>query len=119
MVFAPLASQHLTWPSSVLSCSALCPTNQPQGARYYGGNENIDKIENLCKARALAAFHLDPAHWGVNVQPYSGRWVLGRLLRAPRRRPTAAVAPPTCRCLPPAICPQHAAPPTLLCTPPC
>ena len=23
------------------------------GARYYGGNEYIDKIENLCKERAL------------------------------------------------------------------
>ena len=47
-----------------------------QGARYYGGNENIDKIENLCKARALAAFHLNPQEWGVNVQPYSGRCAL-------------------------------------------
>ena len=29
-------------------------------------------MENLCRARALAAFRLDPAAWGVNVQPYSG-----------------------------------------------
>ncbi|RCV18496.1 hypothetical protein SETIT_3G305500v2 [Setaria italica] len=42
------------------------------GARYYGGNEVIDEVEELCRARALAAFHLDPARWGVNVQPYSG-----------------------------------------------
>jgi glycine hydroxymethyltransferase len=44
------------------------------GARYYGGNEGevIDQIENLCKARALKAFHLDGSKWGVNVQPYSG-----------------------------------------------
>eukprot|EP00811_Abedinium_folium_P021846 NODE_3105_length_2091_cov_12.275458.p1 GENE.NODE_3105_length_2091_cov_12.275458~~NODE_3105_length_2091_cov_12.275458.p1 ORF type:complete len:495 (+),score=148.42 NODE_3105_length_2091_cov_12.275458:127-1485(+) len=42
------------------------------GARYYGGNEVIDKIENLCKTRALAAFSLDDQEWGVNVQPYSG-----------------------------------------------
>lgn len=42
------------------------------GARYYGGNEFIDQIENLCKARALKAFHLDGEKWGVNVQPYSG-----------------------------------------------
>jgi glycine/serine hydroxymethyltransferase len=41
--------------------------------RYYGGNEVIDRMENLCKARALAAYRLDPEHWGVNVQPYSGR----------------------------------------------
>merc|ERR1711871_454489 len=42
------------------------------GARYYGGNEVIDKVENLCKSRALAAFKLSEKEWGVNVQPYSG-----------------------------------------------
>ncbi|MBA0616234.1 hypothetical protein Godav_016299 [Gossypium davidsonii] len=42
------------------------------GNRYYGGNEFIDEIENLCRSRALQAFHLDPTKWGVNVQPYSG-----------------------------------------------
>lgn len=41
-------------------------------ARYYGGNEVIDQVEDLCKERALRAFGLDPAIWGVNVQPYSG-----------------------------------------------
>ncbi|KAL8116775.1 hypothetical protein AgCh_023072 [Apium graveolens] len=41
------------------------------GARYYGGNEYIDEIENLCKERALVAFGLDSENWGVNVQPYS------------------------------------------------
>ncbi|KAK4002737.1 hypothetical protein OUZ56_004542 [Daphnia magna] len=40
--------------------------------RYYGGTEVIDKIEVLCQNRALEAFNLDPAKWGVNVQPYSG-----------------------------------------------
>ncbi|KAK8923467.1 Serine hydroxymethyltransferase 4 [Platanthera zijinensis] len=42
------------------------------GNRYYGGNEFIDEIENLCRSRALQAFHLDADKWGVNVQPYSG-----------------------------------------------
>ena len=42
------------------------------GARYYGGNEYIDELENLCRKRALEAFNLDPSKWGVNVQPYSG-----------------------------------------------
>ena len=42
------------------------------GARYYGGNEYIDELENLCRKRALKAFNLDPEKWGVNVQPYSG-----------------------------------------------
>ncbi|KAK9270045.1 hypothetical protein L1049_025618 [Liquidambar formosana] len=41
------------------------------GARYYTGNQYIDQIELLCCKRALAAFHLDPEKWGVNVQPYS------------------------------------------------
>jgi glycine hydroxymethyltransferase len=42
------------------------------GARYYGGNEFIDAAERLCQRRALAAFGLDAAKWGVNVQPHSG-----------------------------------------------
>ncbi|KAK1318102.1 Serine hydroxymethyltransferase 4 [Acorus calamus] len=42
------------------------------GNRYYGGNEHIDAIENLCRSRALQAYRLDPSLWGVNVQPYSG-----------------------------------------------
>jgi len=42
------------------------------GARYYGGNENIDQVELLCQQRALEAFHLDPEEWGVNVQSLSG-----------------------------------------------
>ena len=42
------------------------------GARYYGGNENIDQVEMLCQKRALETFHLDPDEWGVNVQSLSG-----------------------------------------------
>ncbi|KAF2500774.1 glycine hydroxymethyltransferase [Lophium mytilinum] len=42
------------------------------GARYYGGNENIDAIELLCQARALKTFGLDSEKWGVNVQTLSG-----------------------------------------------
>ncbi|GJT02228.1 serine hydroxymethyltransferase 4 [Tanacetum coccineum] len=42
------------------------------GNRYYGGNEYIDQIENLCRSRALQTYRLDPTKWGVNVQPYSG-----------------------------------------------
>lgn len=41
-------------------------------ARYYGGNEYIDQVEELCQKRALSAYRLDPSKWGVNVQPYSG-----------------------------------------------
>ncbi|XP_068568493.1 serine hydroxymethyltransferase, mitochondrial [Cebidichthys violaceus] len=42
------------------------------GKRYYGGAEVVDQIELLCQKRALESFDLDPALWGVNVQPYSG-----------------------------------------------
>ncbi len=42
------------------------------GARYYGGNQITDKVENLCKARALDLFSLDENEWSVNVQPLSG-----------------------------------------------
>merc|ERR1711933_602341 len=70
-----IASENFT-SKAVLECLGSILTNkysegQP-GARYYGGNEVIDKIEDLCKARALAAFSLDEKEWGVNVQPYSG-----------------------------------------------
>lgn len=70
-----IASENFT-SMPVIEALGSCLTNkysegQP-GARYYGGNDNIDKIENLCKARALQAFHLDSQHWTVNVQPYSG-----------------------------------------------
>jgi len=42
------------------------------GARYYGGNENIDQVEILCQTRALEAFQLNEDEWGVNVQSLSG-----------------------------------------------
>ena len=32
----------------------------------------IDQIEDLSRPRALPAFGLNPAEWGVNVQAYSG-----------------------------------------------
>lgn len=44
--------------------------------RYYGGNEFSDKIENLCKERALKLFGLSPdanqSGWTVNAQALSG-----------------------------------------------
>merc|ERR550537_794031 len=70
-----IASENFT-SRAVMECLGSALTNkysegQPN-ARYYGGNEVIDKIENLCKARALKAFGLKDTEWGVNVQPYSG-----------------------------------------------
>lgn len=42
------------------------------GKRYYGGNGIVDKVEELCRKRALKLFKLSPKKWRANVQPYSG-----------------------------------------------
>lgn len=42
------------------------------GARYYGGNENMDKVERLAQERALKLFGLKANDWHVNVQALSG-----------------------------------------------
>src|SRR3989344_3058257 len=42
------------------------------GKRYYQGNQYLDGIEQLAKARALQLFNLDDKEWSVNVQPYNG-----------------------------------------------
>merc|ERR1712063_1414 len=70
-----IASENFT-SRAVMECLGSALTNkysegQP-GARYYGGNQIIDQVENLCKERALGAFSLNEKEWGVNVQPYSG-----------------------------------------------
>jgi glycine hydroxymethyltransferase len=70
-----IASENFT-SQAVLDCLGSILTNKYAeglpGKRYYGGNEVVDKIENLCIERALKAYHLDPSIWGCNVQPYSG-----------------------------------------------
>jgi glycine hydroxymethyltransferase len=42
------------------------------GARFYAGNEIIDKVENLAIERALKLFKLKKENWHVNVQALSG-----------------------------------------------
>jgi len=70
-----IASENLT-SLAVMEANGSMFTNKYSeglpGARYYGGNEWVDELENLCRERALKAFNLDPKVWGVNVQPYSG-----------------------------------------------
>jgi glycine hydroxymethyltransferase len=70
-----IASENFT-SRAVMECLGSCLTNKYAeglpGARYYGGNEIVDQVERLTIKRALEVFRLDPAEWGVNVQPYSG-----------------------------------------------
>lgn len=70
-----IASENFT-SKAVMECLGSCMTNKYSeglpGARYYGGNEMVDQLENLCRDRALEAFGLSADKWGVNVQPYSG-----------------------------------------------
>ncbi len=42
------------------------------GRRYYEGNEITDKVEHLCKTRALKLFRLNKNDWHINVQALSG-----------------------------------------------
>lgn len=70
-----LRTQNLTSRATMEANGSILTNKYSEGlpnARYYGGNEYVDELELLCQKRALQAFHLDPAQWGVNVQPYSG-----------------------------------------------
>jgi glycine hydroxymethyltransferase len=70
-----IASENFT-SRAVMECLGSVLTNKySEGlphARYYGGNEIIDQVEELCQVRALKAYGLSGEEWGVNVQPYSG-----------------------------------------------
>ncbi|KAF2286271.1 hypothetical protein GH714_013013 [Hevea brasiliensis] len=63
-----IASENFT-SRAVMEAVGSCLTNKYSvglpGKRYYGGNEYINELENLCKERALAAFHLDGKKWGL------------------------------------------------------
>jgi len=70
-----IASENFTSTSVFDALGSVLSNKYSEGyprARYYGGNENIDAVEELCQRRALEAFQLDPKEWGVNVQTLSG-----------------------------------------------
>ncbi len=66
-----IASENFTW-SAVLEAQGSVLTNKyAEGypaARYYGGCENVDVVEDLARERAKSLFGADHA----NVQPHSG-----------------------------------------------
>lgn len=70
-----IASENFT-SRAVHDTLGSCLTNKYSegypGARYYGGNEIIDKVERLTQERALKTFCDDPSKWGCNVQALSG-----------------------------------------------
>ena len=70
-----IASENFT-SKAVMECLGSVLTNKYSeglpGARYYGGNEVIDQIENLCIERAHKVFDISSSDWTINVQPYSG-----------------------------------------------
>lgn len=70
-----IASENFT-SKAVSETVGSCLTNKYSegypGVRYYGGNEYIDQVENICRKRALQLFGLNSEKWGVNVQALSG-----------------------------------------------
>lgn len=70
-----IASENFTSKSVLDALGSVLSNKYSEGypgARYYGGNENIDQVELMCQKRALEAFDLNPEEWGVNVQSLSG-----------------------------------------------
>jgi len=70
-----IASENFTSTAVLQSLGSVMSNKYSEGypgARYYGGNEIIDIAENLCIARALETYKLNPEEWGVNVQTLSG-----------------------------------------------
>src|SRR3989344_9081005 len=70
-----IASENLVSESALEALGSVLTNKYAEGypdARYYGGNQIIDKLEKLCQQRALKLFNLSSKNWSVNVQPYSG-----------------------------------------------
>lgn len=70
-----IASENFTSKSVFDALGSVMSNKYSEGypyKRYYGGNENIDKVESLCQSRALEAFNVSEKDWGVNVQTLSG-----------------------------------------------
>lgn len=66
-----IPSENYTSEAVMEACGSILTNKYSEGypgKRYYGGQENIDKIENLAIKRAKELFGAEH----VNVQPYSG-----------------------------------------------
>ena len=62
---------------AIMDCLGSCLTNKYAeglpGKRYYGGNEIIDQIENLCKSRALGRTDYPRTSGASTCSPTPGR----------------------------------------------
>jgi len=70
-----IPSENITSPEVREALGSVFNDKYAEGkphARYYGGNQIIDQIEDLAVERLLKIFKLSPAKWHANVQPYSG-----------------------------------------------
>jgi len=66
-----IPSENYTSEAVMEACGSILTNKYSEGypgKRYYGGQENIDKVENLAIERAKQLFGAEH----VNVQPYSG-----------------------------------------------
>jgi len=69
-----IASENYTSDEVMEALGSVLTNKYAEGyprKRYYGGNEVVDKVEEVAIERVREAFDL-PLDWHVNVQPYSG-----------------------------------------------
>ena len=74
-VLEMIPSENITSPEVREALGSVFNDKYAEGkphARYYGGNQIIDQIEDLAVERLLKIFKLSPTKWHANVQPYSG-----------------------------------------------
>lgn len=67
-----IASENIVSEDVLMATGSILTNKYAEGypnARYYGGCEVVDKIENLARKRACELFNTD---YHVNVQPHSG-----------------------------------------------
>lgn len=70
-----IASENYTSPAVIAAYSNVFTNKYSEWypwARYYGGNEVVDDLENYTKDLALQIFWLNSDVWWVNVQALSG-----------------------------------------------
>lgn len=70
-----IASENYVSPAVLIAVGSVLTNKYAEGQagkRYYGGCGAVDVVERTAEDRGLQLFGLDPAEWGLNVQPHSG-----------------------------------------------